>query len=231
MLTTRPSKEREIYNELSNFFMHLSLKQEIATEVYRSRLPKLIDIWTSSKQEKYLDPCFIASKREQCVVWVRKLQNLELLRLLSLEVEEADFCGLRLSLVQIAEKLIIQKRLNWEGFFDEWGIPEFARSCLRVTRCDWGKLFEELGEDPNKRVKFPERGEFAEIVTLGEKLCDKVEEGTEITVAEFAEFIGLDSKSKKYKELRKYLEQEGWKWLRAKRDGKVVRVIQRLPKG
>jgi hypothetical protein len=93
----------------------------------------------------------------------------------------------------------------------------------------WEEVFEIGGIDCRERVWFPVKVEEVNIETVERKLREVAKKEDRILAKIVPQVLEMNANSKQYREVKKKLEERGWKWKQVKNKREVMNYVF-LPK-
>ena len=177
-------------------------KLESTVKLYDESRPALKRVIRELEKEKYKDQYSIDSRKEQLRIWSFAIIGYELLSLLADRIDTNPFPGQRLTLREIAFKLMPDVRTAvWFSIFNIYELNACER-CYFSADC----INESITE-------------------VEERLLELAGDRVEVPLHEIVTEMGWNPNGKVYRSVKSELEQRGWVWRCVKRKGSVSKVV------
>lgn len=202
MTRESPTEESIISTSLSSIIRKSLSKHASTVRLYDESRPALKRMIRELKREKYKDQSSIDSRKEVLRIYSYAIFGYELLSAIADRIDTNPFPAERLSLRDIAFRLM----------------PD-------VNKGVWFAIFSIYELSPFSRHYFPACEEVVDIGEIEERLQELLGEREELPVSESKVVMPWVSTSKTYQSVKRVLQERGWLWKVAWREGKTVKVI------
>jgi hypothetical protein len=203
MTRESPTEESIISASLSSIIRKSLSRLASTVRLYDESRPALKRIIRSLQKEKYRDNKSIDARKEQLKIWSFAILGYELLGSLADRVDTNPFPGERLTLRQIAFRLM----------------PD-------VQTAVWFAIFSVYELCASTRYYFPADVITESITEIETRLWQLAGGRVELPLHEIVTEMGWSPNGKVYRGVKSELEQRGWKWVRVNSERRV-RVPQR----
>ena len=170
--------------------------------LYDESRPALKRVIRSLEKEKYRDQNSIYARKEQLQIWSFAILGYELLSLLADRIDTNPFPSERLTLRQIAFRLM----------------PD-------VQAAVWFAIFSIYGLCACQRYYFPSDVVTESIAEIEARLWQLAGGRVELPLHEIVAEMGWSPNGRIYRGVKSELEQRGWIWRCVKRNGCVSKVV------
>jgi hypothetical protein len=201
MTKERKGGESAICSSPSSIIKQQLSKHEAEIRCYKERRPEGVCYLAALKAEEYPDVLSIRGAQERLDIWDRVIRWFELLCWFAGKLEEAEYSGERHSFIQLARA--------------------FSRSDVSIR--EWRNAFFYFGIETHQKVWFPVKGE-RDICEI-EAALRALAQGDWLLATELERVVKASPKTAVYKEVKRELEQRGWKWGQKRIGGKLTKII------
>lgn len=203
MMRESPTEGSITSTSLSSIIRKSLSKHASTVKLYDESRPALKREIASLKREKYWDKNSIDSRKEVLRIWSYAILGYELLSAIADRIDTNPFPAERLSLREIAFRLM----------------PD-------VNPFVWLAIFDIYELSPFTRHYFPACEEVVDIEEIEERLQELLGKREELPVSESKAVMPWVSTSKTYQSVKRVLQERGWLWKVAWRNGKATKVIR-----